>query len=230
MKRSAAVFSALFLTFGMLAGFSGRDGYVIVEYIRPGGACASPTGNNGTPVTHGWKLPSGGLSYKVVSAAPNGITGSDWVGAVQAAATAWDTATAATLFNYAGTTAKDQEGVFNGQSTVKYGGQVPAGAIAVAWVRVVSGTVAEADIRLSKSFKWALSGVNESAGNPSDDCIGAAGKMDLLNILTHEFGHVVGAAHPPAEAQFTHRTMFPYASYQELYKRSLANGDIASIP
>lgn len=206
-------------------GFWEDEGVAVVEYIRPGGACTDPPSvDNGASALHGWKLPAAGLTYKVATGSvPSGVTQAQFVDAVTSAASEWDANTGATLLTYGGTVTKDKDGIFNNQSSVQYGGQVPLGAIAVAWVRVVEGTVQEIDIRLSKSFKWAY---NDTA---TGNCGGADGKMDLRDILVHEWGHGVGAAHTSANAGDNAQTMFPYASYKELLKRSLANGDKASL-
>lgn len=205
-----------------------HEGVAVVEYIRPGGTCSTPSTDNKASVLHGWKVPSGGLTYHVaIGSLPPGVTAGQFETVVDTAAVAWNSAAGATLLNVNGATvAKDKEGTFNGQSSVQYGGQVPFGAIAVAWVRVSGGVVQEADIRLSKSFKWALNGgITENEASTEDDCAGANGKMDFQDILTHEFGHVVGAAHTNPDTVNNAQTMFPFASYNELFKRTLADGD-----
>jgi len=54
-----------------------------------------------------------------------------------------------------------------------------------------------------------------------------AGKMDLQNIATHEFGHAAGLGHP--DNTCTDETMYAFASVGETKKRTLNAGDIAGI-
>ena len=70
---------------------------------------------------------------------------------------------------------------------------------------------------------------NPNVATYADDCGGADGRVDLQDIATHEFGHWFGLGHTPAGGEYNHRTMFPYASYKELFKRSLAQGDRSSV-
>lgn len=56
---------------------------------------------------------------------------------------------------------------------------------------------------------------------------GAAGKMDLDNIATHEIGHSDGMGHP--DDSCTEETMYRFSSNGEIKKRDLNSGDIAGI-
>lgn len=56
---------------------------------------------------------------------------------------------------------------------------------------------------------------------------GEASKMDFENISTHELGHAAGMGHPSASC--TEETMYAYADFGEIKKRSLNSGDIAGI-
>lgn len=53
----------------------------------------------------------------------------------------------------------------------------------------------------------------------------AAGKMDLANTLTHEFGHVLGLDHSTVRAA----TMYYSATFGDVSKRDLWNDDIDGI-
>ncbi len=61
----------------------------------------------------------------------------------------------------------------------------------------------------------------------SAEAAGVAGKMDFLNIATHEIGHAAGLGHPANTC--TEETMYAYANYGETMKRNLNAGDIAGI-
>ena len=195
----------------------------IVEYIRPGGSCVTPTGSNNSSISEAYSLPAGGLTYRInLGSVPSGLSAAAVISAISSAADSWRTAGAPPLTN-GGTTTRKAGGRADGINTISFGG-APGGSIAVAYMWVRSGVVVEADMSLAKGFNWAT---NEEA---TGDCGGASGKMDVQDIAAHELGHWVGAQHTPTAAEYNHRTMYPYASYQELFKRSLERGDKASIP
>lgn len=52
---------------------------------------------------------------------------------------------------------------------------------------------------------------------------------DLRNTLTHEVGHLIGLAHPPASERFADATMFARAGPCETMKRSLSADDIEGV-
>src|SRR6185503_7265385 len=77
---------------------------------------------------------------------------------------------------------------------------------------IYKGLAAEFDMVFNTNFDWSNSG--------------AADKMDVQNITTHEAGHALGLDHSSASADLT---MYPYASEGETKKRTLEAGDIAGI-
>jgi len=56
---------------------------------------------------------------------------------------------------------------------------------------------------------------------------GETGKMDFDNIATHENGHAAGMGHP--DDSCAEETMYRFASFGEIKKQTLHNGDIAGI-
>jgi len=56
---------------------------------------------------------------------------------------------------------------------------------------------------------------------------GEAGKMDFLNIATHEVGHATGLSHPGDTC--TEETMYASAAFGETKKQTIESGDIAGI-
>jgi len=56
---------------------------------------------------------------------------------------------------------------------------------------------------------------------------GEAGKMDFLNIATHEVGHATGLSHPGDTC--TEETMYASAAFAETKKQTIESGDIAGI-
>jgi hypothetical protein len=57
---------------------------------------------------------------------------------------------------------------------------------------------------------------------------GEAGKMDVQNIMTHEFGHWCGLKDLYQDKDYW-LTMYGYANYGETYKRTLGLGDINGL-
>lgn len=70
------------------------------------------------------------------------------------------------------------------------------------------------DMRMNTLYKWSLNG--------------AAGTMDVQNIVTHEFGHWVGLADLYNSAD-SWLTMYGYSSYGVTYQRTLGQGDVNGI-
>lgn len=221
-SRLISVLALLLLVVALIPARSEAKINVVVDAIRPGGTCASPNPENGAFALHGWKLPAGGLTYRFNAAStPTGLSQSDAQNAITSAAAAWDGNTAATLLTFGGTTGL-KAGKRDGVNAVSFGG-APFGAIAVAFIWTSNGTVLEADMTLANGFKWAT---NVGA---TDDCGGAADRMDVWDIATHEFGHWVGSAHTTTDAANNAQSMFPFASYKELFKRDIANGDKTAL-
>lgn len=75
--------------------------------------------------------------------------------------------------------------------------------------------IVEFDIMFDTDYSW---------GNADD----GSEVMDLQNIATHEFGHGVGLGDLYEDAAFQ-ETMYGYASYGEIIKRTLYYGDSAGI-
>lgn len=217
---------------GAKVGGPAEQPYLVVEYIRPGGSCASPSGTNDTVLNETWKLPAGGLAYQVNPAVPRGLDSAAALAAIQAAAASWDNSTTATLFSYGGTTSM-KAGKLDGVNAVSFGG-APGGSIAVAYMWFTDSTrtvLREADMSLANGFRWSANGtLTEDPNLATDDCLGETDRMDVRDIATHEFGHWVGVKHTPTDNAYNHRTMYPFASYKELFKRSLAAGDVAGVP
>lgn len=65
------------------------------------------------------------------------------------------------------------------------------------------------------------------AGPLSEDSLGNTNIIDLVNILTHEFGHALGLGHPMDSC--TEESMFRFSEEGETKKRSLHAGDVAGV-
>jgi len=141
-----------------------------------------------------------------------GFSVSEVVTAVKASADTWDKETAAAVFSYQGTTTK-KTGRYDGYNVVAWGAY-QAGAIAVTYIWYSGSQILETDTRMNTFYKWNLNG--------------EAGKMDVPNIMTHEFGHWAGLADLYNDVDYW-LTMYGYADFGETYKRTLGLGDINGL-
>lgn len=105
-----------------------------------------------------------------------GFSMSAVVTTITASAETWDEKTKAAVFSYRGTTTRPA-GKYDGYNVISWGAY-RAGVIAVTYIWYSGDTILETDTRLNTLFKWSLTG--------------EAKKMDVQNIMTHEFGHWCG--------------------------------------
>jgi len=143
-----------------------------------------------------------------------GFSTSDLVNVLRASADTWDYETSFMVFAYRGTTSRTA-GKHDGYNVISFG-VYRAGAIAVTyiWYNRYTSSIVETDTRLNTRYKWSLSG--------------EAGKMDVQNIMTHEFGHWCGLDDLYSDVDYW-LTMYGYADYGETYKRTLGLGDILGL-
>jgi len=132
--------------------------------------------------------------------------------AITTSANTWDVETNFQVFNYKGTTTKTA-GRRDGYNVVSWGAY-QAGAIAVTYIWYSGSTILETDCRMNTFYKWSLTG--------------EANKMDVQNIMTHEFGHWCGLADLYDDVDYW-LTMYGYGNYGETYKRTLGLGDINGL-
>jgi len=135
------------------------------------------------------------------------------VNTITASANTWDSKTSYQVFNYKGTTTRTA-GRRDGYNVVSWGFYYSPNVIAVTSIWYSGSRIVETDCRMNTVFKWSLKG--------------EAGKMDVQNIMTHEFGHWCGLADLYNEVDYW-LTMYGYAGYGETYKRSLGLGDINGL-
>ncbi|MEM3825903.1 MAG: hypothetical protein QXG27_07200, partial [Candidatus Bathyarchaeia archaeon] len=105
-----------------------------------------------------------------------GFSASAVVKAIRASAEAWDEQTSFAVFSYKGTTSR-AAGRRDNYNVIAWG-SYQAGVIAVTYIWYRGSQIIETDTRMNTYFKWSLTG--------------EAGKMDVQNIMTHEFGHWCG--------------------------------------
>jgi len=141
-----------------------------------------------------------------------GFSTSDVIATIRTAADTWDSETEAAVFSYQGTTTRSagRRDGYNVIAWVSY----RSGVIAVTYIWYSDSQILETDTLLNNLYKWSLSG--------------ESGKMDVQNIMTHEFGHWCGLDDLYDDKDYW-LTMYGYASYGETYKRTLGLGDIQGL-
>jgi len=141
-----------------------------------------------------------------------GFSTSAVVSAITVSANTWDVETNFQVFSYKGTTSKTA-GTRDGYNVVSWG-YYQVGAIAVTYIWYSGSQTLETDCRMNSYYRWSLSG--------------QSGRMDVRNIMTHEFGHWCGLADLYDDVDYW-LTMYGYANYGETYKRTLGLGDINGL-
>jgi len=188
---------------------------VVADTIKPGVTCPTQP-DNGAYKLHKWKL-AGAVTYSVnPTTFPSNV---DAGPAIDAAFTAWEATDLGDRFSRGADTSVATV-AFDGTNAVFFA-PLSDGTIAAAyvWYYLVSGNVAQFDVVFNSNYSWAnLSG--------SGDCV-TSSDFDVQDIATHETGHVVGVAHTSPNGANNAQSLYPYAQTGELYKRSLASGDIA---
>lgn len=134
------------------------------------------------------------------------------VNTITASANTWDVETNFQVFGYKGTTTKTA-GRRDAYNVVSWGAY-RAGVIAVTYIWYSGSQMIETDCRMNTYYKWSLTG--------------EAGKMDVQNIMTHEFGHWVGLDDLYNDVDYW-LTMYGYADFGETYKQTLGLGDINGL-
>jgi len=152
------------------------------------------------------------INYYINPTNSYGFSTTNVVNTIKASANAWDSQTSYTVFSYKGTTSK-AAGSRDGYNVVSWG-SYSAGAIAVTYIWSSGNRIVETDCRMNTYYSWSLSG--------------QSGKMDVQNIMTHEFGQWCGLKDLYSDADYW-LTMYGYANYGETYKRSLGLGDINGL-
>ncbi|MEM2304668.1 MAG: hypothetical protein QXK51_04895 [Candidatus Methanomethylicia archaeon] len=141
-----------------------------------------------------------------------GFSTSDVIATIRTAADTWDSETEAAVFSYQGTTTRSA-GRRDGYNVIAWG-SYRSGVIAVTYIWYSGSQILETDTLLNNLYKWSLSG--------------ESGKMDVQNIMTHEFGHWCGLDDLYDDKDYW-LTMYGYASYGETYKRTLGLGDTLGL-
>jgi len=152
------------------------------------------------------------ISYYINPSNKYGFSTTNVVNTITTSANTWDAQTSYAVFSYKGTTTR-AAGKRDGYNVVAWG-SYQVGAIAVTYIWTSGTQIIETDCRMNTRYKWSLTG--ESS------------KMDVQNIMTHEFGHWCGLKDLYQDKDYW-LTMYGYANYGETYKRTLGLGDINGL-
>jgi len=151
-------------------------------------------------------------NYYINGANNYGFTQSNVEKAITDSANEWDEETSFTVFNYKGSTTSTA-GVYDNMNIVDFG-DYKAGVIGVTYIWIRGRSIVECDTILNTYYPWSLSG--------------GEGKMDVQNIVTHEFGHWCGLA-DLYKSRDSWLTMYGYSNYGVTYQRTLGLGDILGL-
>jgi len=150
--------------------------------------------------------------YYINTSNKYGFSKSAVVTTITTTAETWDSQTNAQVFSYQGTTTRSA-GRRDGYNVVAWG-SYQRGAIAVTYIWYRGSRILETDTRMNTYYSWSLTVV--------------AGKMDVQNIMTHEFGHWAGLDDLYSDSYYW-LTMYGYSKNGETYKRTLGHGDINGL-
>jgi len=215
MKRVKALillFVALFPIFAMITAVSASEKSVqkavVVVYAIPPEDDSMTNPHYETLAFHWYTT----INYWINPSNRYGFSSTTVVNTITKSANTWDVETSFQVFNYKGTTYRTA-GRRDGYNVVSWG-YYQAGVIAVTYIWYSGSKIVETDCRMNSYFKWSLSG--------------QAGKMDVQNIMTHEFGHWCGLADLYDDVDYW-LTMYGYGNYGETYKQTLGLGDINGL-
>ena len=149
----------------------------------------------------------------------SGLFSSTILGVFNNALDKWETAASQDIVGAAALTGaklKADYGYPDGKNEA-YFARLSSGTIAVTVVwYTYTGSIVETDQAYNNRYAW------------SAQANGVAGKMDLDNIVTHENGHIMGMD-DQYDPSCSAVTMYGYADYAEIDKRTLEQPDITGI-
>jgi matrixin len=162
-----------------------------------------------------WK--SGPVEYTINPSNPFGLDENFVTNAISTSAETWDDATSIELVN--DNYAIDYSSAYGSrdyENVIDFGRLRPRviGVTSV-WYSTVTYEIVESDMRLNTRYRWG-------------DAISNSNLMDLQNIVTHEFGHVVGLA-DVYEGACNTVTMYGYSGEGDTSKRILEQPDITGL-
>ena len=152
----------------------------------------------------------------------SGLTDTQVLAGMQAAAVTWDNETTKSLFGtFSIDESADFDSVADGKNEISFGNYSQTGVIAVTRMwgyfsgKASSRYITQFDMMFDTDFVW---------GDASVD----ATLMDLQNIATHELGHALGLA-DQYSGSCQAVTMYGYSDNGDIAKRSLEQPDITGL-
>lgn len=152
------------------------------------------------------------INYYVNPSNKYGFSTASVVNTITTAVNTWDAKTTYKVFNYKGTITRTA-GRRDGFNVVSWG-SYQAGVIAVTYIWYTGNKIIETDCRMNTYYRWSMSG--------------QSGRMDVQNIMTHEFGHWCSLADLYSDADYW-LTMYGYSNYAITYQRTLGLGDVNGL-
>ncbi len=182
------------------------------------GTCDPVTTDSANYGLTGWRLPDGGITWKLNEATvPSSVGAAAARAVIEGAFAAWTAADPGKIFIDGGTTGV-KGARFDRVNAILWG-RLGASSIAVTyvWYYTATGLVAEVDTVFNKRYPWRVF-------PEGDGCSTLYDAYDLENIAVHEFGHWIGLddLYNDADADLT---MYGFGAGGELKKRTLATGD-----
>lgn len=161
----------------------------------------------------GWKWNSP-YSGRLDTTNPDGLSASGLLNAFNAGGNEWDNSVASDIFGSI-TAGGSAAAVSKGDGVNQHGFKRGGSYVAATWTWSSGGNAVESDAAYNTRYLWSLSG--------------AAGKMDVQNVQTHEIGHTFGMGHTTTASANACLTMYPYVDYGQTNLRTLGDGDINGI-
>jgi hypothetical protein len=159
------------------------------------------------------------VTYRINPANRQGLDTAFITSAISTSAETWDAATGRELFNNAYVVdSRAKYGRLDGKNSIVFG-RTGFGTLAVTstWYYTSNGQIIESDMMFNDNYIW---GDVQVSGNTNI--------MDLPNIATHEFGHVIGE-NDQYNGACSEVTMYGYGDYGETKKRTLETPDILGL-
>jgi hypothetical protein len=227
-KKIIVILIALLFSLSVLSSVEARQLKIIEKRVfihrAKGGIPGKPDKPGGSDDNGGklwykysglhWSAQDPAIVYYLDSTG-SGLSNAEVKSAVEESFEEWDRYTASEVFADNAILNTVTAGNLDSFNAISFG-PTKQGVIGVTsiWYYSSTGQVVEVDTLFSTNYDWSTTG--------------ESGKMDLVNIATHEFGHwlvLEDMYNKPANKQ----TMYGYSTTEETIKRTIESGDVAGI-